>query len=54
LTMPMEGTTVNLLVDLKAFLAILILMSLLEIGKSMFQLTNFLVKRAESSQRSMH
>jgi hypothetical protein len=54
LTMPMEGTTVNLLVDLKAFLAILILMSLLEIGKSMFQLTNFLAKRAESSQLSMH
>lgn len=54
LTMPMEATTVNLLVDLKAFLAILILMNLLEIGKSMFQLTNFLAKRAESSQLSMH
>lgn len=54
LTMPMKGTTVNLLVDLKAFLAILILMSLLEIAKSMFQLTNFLAKKAESSQLSMH
>jgi len=54
LTMPMEETTVNLLVDLKVFLAILILMSLLEIGKSMFQLTNFLAKKAESSQLSTH
>ncbi len=54
LTMPMEATTVDLVVDLKAFLAILVLMNLLEIAKSIFSLTSFLAKKAESSQLSAH
>ena len=53
LTMPMMGTTVNLAVDLKAFLTILILVNLLGIAKSMFQATKFLAKKVETSQLSM-
>ncbi|MDH5438010.1 MAG: hypothetical protein OEX76_03820 [Candidatus Bathyarchaeota archaeon] len=53
LTMPMMGTTVNLAVDLKAFLTILILVNLLGIAKSMFQATKFLAKKVETSQLSV-
>lgn len=52
LTMPMMGTTVNLVVDLKAFLTILILVNLLGVAKSMFQATKFLAKKVETSQLS--
>jgi len=48
--MPIEGTTVNLVVDLKAFLAILILVNLLGIGKSMLEVMNLLAKKVETSQ----
>jgi len=54
LTMPMLEVTVNLVVDVKAFLAILVLINLLGIGKSLLQITNFLAKKVESSQLSMH
>ena len=50
LTMPIEETTVTLVADLKAFLAILILVNFLGIGKSMLQVTNFLAKKVETSQ----
>jgi len=53
LTMPMEGVAVNLVADLKAFLAILILINLLGVAKSMFQVTKFLVEKVETSQLSM-
>jgi len=53
LTMPMEEATVNLVVDLKAILVILILVNLLGIAKSMFQLTRFLAKKVETSQLSV-
>lgn len=52
LTMPMMETTVNLVVDLKAFLTILILVNLLSVAKSMFQATKFLAKKVETSQLS--
>jgi len=54
LTMPMEEATVKLVVDLKAILVILILVNLLGIAKSMFQLTRFLAKKVETSQLSVH
>lgn len=54
LTMPMSEVMVNLVVDVKVFLAILILVNLLGIGKSLLQITNFLAKKVESSQLSMH
>lgn len=50
LSMPMMEGTVNLVVDLKAFLAILVLVNLLGIAKSMFRATNFLAKKAETGQ----
>jgi hypothetical protein len=53
LSMPMMEATVNLVVDLKAFLAILILLNLLGIAKSMFRATNFLAKKAETGQLLM-
>jgi len=49
-TMPMEEAPVNLVADLTAILAILILVNLLGIAKSMFQITEFLAKKTESSQ----
>jgi len=53
LTMPMEGATVNLVADLKAFLAILILVNLLGVAKSMFQVTKFLAEKVETGQLSV-
>lgn len=54
LTMPMEEATVNLVVDLKAILTILILVNLLGIAKTMFQLTRFLAKKVETGHFSVH
>lgn len=53
LTMPMEEAAVNLVVDLKAILAILILVNLLGIAKSMFHVTMFLAKKVETIQLSV-
>jgi len=53
LTMPMKETTVNLVVDLKAMLVILILVNLLGIAKSVFQATRFLEEKVETSQPFM-
>jgi len=50
LTMPMEEAPVNLAADLTAILAILTLVNLLGIAKSMFQITEFLARKTESSQ----
>jgi len=50
LTMPISEFTVNLVVDVKAFLMILILINLLGVGKSLLQVTNFLAKKVETSQ----
>jgi len=48
--MPMSEVMVNLVVDVKVFLAILVLVNLLGIGKSLLQVTNFLAKKVEASQ----
>ncbi|NIR87553.1 hypothetical protein GWO13_08370 [Candidatus Bathyarchaeota archaeon] len=53
LTMSMEEAAVNLVINLKAFLAILILVNLLGIAKSMFKVTKFLAKKVETSQLSV-
>jgi hypothetical protein len=50
LTMPMSEVTANLVVDVKAFLTILVLVNLLGIGKSLLQVTNFLAKKVEANQ----
>jgi len=50
LTMPMSEVTVSLVVDVKAFLVILVLVNLLGIGKSLVQVTNFLAKKVEANQ----
>lgn len=50
LSISIEETAVNLVVDLKAFLVILILVNLLGIAKSMLQATRFLAKKVETSQ----
>lgn len=50
LTMPMQEFTVSLVVDVKAFLMILVLVNLLGIGKSLLQVTGFLAKRVEAEQ----
>lgn len=50
LTMPMQEFTVSLVVDVKAFLTILVLVNLLGIGKSLLQVTNFLAKKVEANQ----
>lgn len=53
-TMPLEGATVNLVIDLKAFLVIFILVNLLSIAKGMFRATEFLAKKVETDQLSAH
>ena len=50
LTMPMQEFTVSLVVDVKAFLLILVLVNLLGIGKSLLQVTGFLAKKVEAEQ----
>jgi hypothetical protein len=50
LTMPMQEFTVSLMVDVKAFLAILVLVNLLGIGKNLLQVTGFLAKKVEADQ----
>ncbi len=50
LTMPMQEFTVSLVVDVKAFLTILVLVNLLGIGKSLLQVTGFLAKKVEANQ----
>ncbi len=50
LTMPMQEFAVSLVVDVKAFLSILVLVYLLGIGKSLLQATNFLAKKVEAEQ----
>jgi len=48
LTIPIQATMVNLVVDLRVFLVMLILPNLLALAKSLLQATNFLAKRSES------
>jgi hypothetical protein len=50
LTMPMQEFTVSLMVDVKSFLAILVLVNLLGIGKNLLQVTGFLAKKVEADQ----
>jgi hypothetical protein len=50
LTMPMPEFTVSLVVDVKAFLMILVLVNLLGIGKNLLQVTGFLAKKVEAEQ----
>jgi len=53
LTVPVSGTTVNLVLDLRAFLAMLIFVNLLALAKSVLQAMNFLARKAEASQLSV-
>lgn len=53
-TMPMSEATVNLVVDLRAFLVMFISVNLLSIGKSLLQVMNFLAEKVETSQLAMH
>jgi hypothetical protein len=50
LIMPMQEFTVSIVVDVKAFLIILVLVNLLAIGKSLLQVTGFLAKKVEADQ----
>ena len=52
LTMAMSEVVVSLVVDVKAFLVILVLVNLLGIGKTLLQVTSFLAKKVEPSQLS--
>jgi hypothetical protein len=47
LTLPFSETTVNLSVNLQAFLMMLITINFLSIAKNMLQITNLLTKKAE-------
>jgi len=53
LTIPVSETTVNLVLNLKAFLAMLIFVNLLGLAKSILQAMNFLARKAETSQLSV-
>lgn len=53
LTMPISGTLVDLVVDLKAVLAMIISVNLLTLAKNMLQITNILAKKVETSQLSV-
>lgn len=53
LTVPVSETTVNLVLDLRAFLAMLIFVNLLVLAKSVLQATSFLARKAEASQLSV-
>lgn len=53
LTMPISGTTVDLVVDLRAFLTMIISVNLLALAKNMLQITNLLAKKVETSQLSV-
>lgn len=48
LSIPIQATMVNLVVDFRVFLVMLILPNLLTLAKSLLQATNFLAKRSES------
>jgi len=50
LTMPLREFTVSIVVDVKAFLTILVLVNLLGIGKSLLQVTGFLAKKVEADK----
>jgi len=52
LTMAMSEVVVSLVVDVKAFLVILVLVNLLGIGKTLLQVTSFLAKKVEPSKLS--
>jgi len=53
LTVPVSETTVNLVLDLRAFLAMLIFVNLLALAKSVLQAMSFLARKVESSQLSL-
>jgi hypothetical protein len=53
LTVPVSETTVNLVLDLRAFLAMLIFVNLLALAKSVLQATDFLARKAEAGQLSV-
>jgi len=53
LTVPVSETTVNLVLDLRAFLAVLILVNLLALSKSVLQATEFLARKVEASELSV-
>lgn len=47
LTIPTSETAAGLVIDLKIFMAILILLNLLAIGKTMLEVTDFFAKKVE-------
>jgi len=53
LTVPVSETTVNLVLDLRAFLAMLIFVNLLALAKSVLQAMSFLARKVEASQLSL-
>jgi len=50
LSMPISEVTASFVVDVKAFLTILVLVNLLGIGKNLLQVTSFLAKKVEANQ----
>jgi len=53
LTVPVSETTVNLVLDLRTFLSMLIFVNLLALAKSILQATDFLARKVEASQLSV-